>query len=74
VRELEKKENSPSPNLSLQGRGIYGKVSAGHYDSDEPPVPIITTKKTLELKAPHRTKPGPDHSWRRPFKVHIDRG
>jgi len=39
-----------------------------------PAVPAIVAKKTLEPKAPHRTKPGPDHPWRRPFKMHIDRG
>ena len=39
-----------------------------------PAVPAIVANKTLESKAPHRTKPGPDHPWRRPFKMHIDRG
>ena len=41
---------------------------------DELPIPGITAKETLELKAPHCPKPGPDHPWRRPFKVHLDRG
>ncbi len=37
-------------------------------------VPVIAAKKTLPLKPSGYTKPGPDHPWRRPFKVHIDRG
>jgi len=66
--------NSPSPNLSLQGRGIHGRVSARHYNSHELAVPATLTKKTSQPKHSHRTKPGPDHPWRRPFKLHIDRG
>ena len=31
-------------------------------------------KKTLQPKGSGHTKPAPDHPWRRPFKVHIDRG
>jgi len=30
-------------------------------NSEELPMPGITAKKTLELKAPHRTKLAPDH-------------
>lgn len=57
----------------LRARNIE-RVIPGMADSDELAVPAIVVKKTLELKAPHHTKPGPDHPWRRPFKVHIDRG
>jgi hypothetical protein len=32
------------------------------------------TRKTSESQAPRYTKAGPNHPWRRPFKVHIDRG
>jgi transposase len=32
------------------------------------------TKRTSELEATRYTKPWPNHPWRRPFKVHIDRG
>ena len=39
---------------------------------DEHAVPIIAVKKPSQPKTPW--KPGPDHPWRRPFKVHIDRG
>ena len=74
MRELEKRGNSPSPNLSLQGRGIYPKVSGESYNSDEVPAPVITTRKILESKAHHHTKPSPNHPWRRPFKIHIARG
>jgi hypothetical protein len=73
MRELEKRGNSPSPNLSLQGRGIYPKVSRENYNSDELPAPVITTKKILESEAHHHTKPAPNHPWRRPFKMYIDK-
>ena len=39
-----------------------------------PVAPLATTKQASHLYSPHRSKPGPDHPWRRPFKVHIDRG
>jgi hypothetical protein len=42
--------------------------------SGKPDAPAIIGKKTLEPKVPRRTKPGPDHPWRRPFKIHLDRG
>jgi len=32
------------------------------------------TKKTSEPQASRYTKPGPNHPWRKPFKVHIDKG
>ena len=41
---------------------------------DEISLPAITAKRTSRPKTSHYTKPGPDHPWRRPFKVHIDRG
>jgi len=50
------------------------RVMSNMTDPAKPAMPAIVVKKTLELKAPRRTKPGPDHPWRRPFKVHIDRG
>lgn len=43
-------------------------------NSDKVAVPVIATKKTLQPKSSHRTKPALDHPWRRPFKIHIDRG
>ena len=43
-------------------------------DSDELAVPAAMVKKTFQPKLPYHTKPGADHPWRRPFKVHIDRG
>ena len=50
------------------------RVMSNMTDPGRLAVPAIVAKKTLEPKAPHRTKPGPDHPWRRPFKIHIDRG
>jgi len=29
---------------------------------------------SAQLKSPFKRKPSPDHPWRRPFKIHIDRG
>ena len=43
-------------------------------DSSEVAVPAMVAEKTSRLKTSHYTKPGPDHPWRRPFKIHIDRG
>jgi len=48
------------------------RVIPGMTYSDELAVPIIAVKKTSQPKTPW--KPGPDHPWRRPFKIHIDRG
>ena len=50
------------------------RVMPGMADSDESAVPIIAVKKTLQSKPHHHTKPGPDHPWRRPFRVHISIG
>ena len=57
----------------LRVRNI-ARVIPNMTDSGEPAVPVIAAKKTLPLKPSCYTKPGPDHPWRRPFKVHIDRG
>jgi len=57
----------------LRARSI-AKVMSNMTDPAKPAMPATIVKKTLELKAPRRTKPGPDHPWRRPFKVHLDRG
>ena len=35
---------------------------------------VPAAKKTSQPKASHRAKSGPDHPWRRPFKIYIDRG
>ena len=48
------------------------RVIPSMTNSDELAVPIIAVKKPSQPKTPW--KPGPDHPWRRPFKVHIDRG
>jgi len=48
------------------------RVIPGMTNSDKLAVPIIAVKKPSQPKTPW--KPGPDHPWRRPFKVHIDRG
>ena len=48
------------------------RVIPGMTHPDEPAVPIIAVKKPPQLKT--QWKPRPDHPWRRPFKIHIDRG
>jgi len=50
------------------------RVMPGMANSDKLAVPIIKAKKTPQPKLTHYTKPGPDHPWRRPFRIHIDRG
>ena len=50
------------------------RVLPGMTNSGGPDVPVIAEKKTLPLKPSGYTKPAPDHPWRRPFKVHINRG
>ena len=57
----------------LRARNIARAIS-NTTGSDKPSVPVMVTNKTLQPKPPHHTKPGPDHPWRRPFKLHIDRG
>ena len=42
--------------------------------SDEIAVSVTPTKKTLQPKLLHHTKPGPEHPWRRSYKAYIDRG
>jgi len=37
-------------------------------------LPVTVAKKASQPGLPHHTKPRPNHPWRRPFKVHIDRG
>ena len=50
------------------------RVIPGMANSVKLAAPVIMAKKTPQPKLTHYTKPGPDHPWRRPFKIHIDRG
>jgi hypothetical protein len=50
------------------------RVILGTTDLGKPAAPAIIVKKPLKPKTTHYTKPRPDHPWRRPFKVHLDRG
>jgi len=50
------------------------RVTSGRTGHDELSVPVAAVKKTSQPKTPRSTKPGPDHPWRRPFKLYIDRG
>ena len=57
----------------LRARNI-ARVIPKTADSGELALPAMVAKKTLQPKPYRNTKPGPNHPWRRPFKLHIDRG
>ena len=50
-------------------RVIPGKTSPSESASS-----VAITKNSSQAKSFCRPKPGPDHPWRKPFKLHIDRG
>ena len=50
------------------------RVITSVTNSEEPAAPVIPPTRTLRSKPDCHTRPAPDHPWRRPFKVHIDRG
>jgi len=54
----------------LRARNI-SRVMPGGTESGEAKI-VTPARKPSQPKAPW--KPGPDHPWRRPFKIHIDRG
>ena len=43
-------------------------------NSIKPAVPVNAASNNLQSRSRQYTKPGPNHPWRRPFKIHIDRG
>ncbi|MGB2800472.1 MAG: ISNCY family transposase [Dehalococcoidia bacterium] len=65
--------SAPPEAPVLRVRSI-ARVTHNMPDSDEPAAPLSVANETLHPKAPQRSKPGPNHPWRRPLKVHIDRG
>ena len=50
------------------------RVIPNMADTKELATPASAPDKTSKPITSHYIKPGPDHPWRRPFKVHIDRG
>ena len=64
---------APAEAPVLRARNI-SRVMPGRADPDKPAVLATTAKKAPRPKLPHHPKPAPDHPWRRPFKIHIDRG
>jgi len=64
---------APSEAPVLRVRNV-ARILPNMPKSDGLTMSPITANRTSEPKAPHRHKPGPDHPWRRPLKVHIDRG
>lgn len=55
-------------------RARNNRVIPGMTGSDEFALPVTMAKKASQPGPHHHTQPGLDHPWRRPFKVHIDRG
>jgi transposase len=63
-----------SPEAAVLRLRSTARVIPNMSNPDELAVLVATAQNTLEPKASHHTQPRPDHPWRRPFKVHIDRG
>ena len=57
----------------LRARNM-ARVISNMTDSDKRAVPVTVAKKPPQLKTHRNIESGPDHPWRRLFKVHIDRG
>ena len=64
---------APAEAPVLRARSME-RVAPGTIDYREPSTISAIARKTSEPQTPHYTKPGPNHPWRRPFKVYIDRG
>ena len=58
----------------LRARNTARVIPNTAHSSDGPVPSVVATRKIEQPGSTHRTKPGPDHPWRRPFKIHIDRG
>ena len=63
-------EAAPPEAPVLRVRNIK-RAMPGGIESGEAKI-VAPARKSSQLKAPW--KPGPDHPWRRSFKVHIDKG
>ena len=50
------------------------RVAPGITNYREPSAICAITKKTSEQQASRYTRPGPNHPWRRPFKVYVNKG
>jgi len=50
------------------------RVAPGATDPGQTAAPAVVARKALYSNPSRHRKPAPDHPWRRPFKVHIDRG
>lgn len=57
----------------LRARSIP-RVIPNSAKTIEPSAPVQAEEKTVLLMHSQRIRPGPNHPWRRPFKVHIDGG
>jgi hypothetical protein len=61
-----------SPNRSTCSESKE-RVAPDTTKYSKPSVIGAITKKTSEPQASRYTRPGPNHPWRRPFTVHIDK-
>ncbi len=64
---------APAEASVLRARNMSRAAARATPASGRPP-PARGARHTPALKVPRPTKPSPDHPWRRPFKVHLDRG
>ena len=64
---------APAEAPVLRARNM-ARVMPDKTDSAGSVLPVVRAGKISETKAPHHPKPGPDHPWRRPFKMYIDKG
>ena len=64
---------APAEAPVLRARSME-RIASGTTNYREPSAIGAITKKASEPQAPRYTKPGPNHPWRRPFKVPISIG
>jgi len=64
---------APAEAPVLRARSME-RVAPGTTNYREPSAIGVAAKMSSESQSSRHTKPGPNHPWRRPFKLHIDRG
>jgi len=66
-------KQAPPEAPVLRVRKADRAITSGTH-SKKPAAPVNAARNNLKSKTHQYTKPGPNHPWRRPFKIHIDRG
>ena len=64
---------APAEAPVLRARNM-ARVMPDKADSAGSVLPVVRAGKISETKVPYHPKPGPNHPWRRPFKIYIDKG